>query len=873
MKNKITKIFFSVFSLIMCLSLFIPHTQASAVEVGSIATSATTGAMNDALNDLGVNKTELKYIIQTMNVQRRKKQQPQVSLNFNPSNPVPGQKVTAVATPMYFLNTDKDLYFTWYLKSDGCPEKSSGLSDTQKDKCDLDDDGDIDINDYKIKAARIFANNDFEYKNENYGSDSDSDGYSAVWGGNDQKGKNNFCYIHDTESGDEYPITCDHHLFAEKSDTAHDTGDGSFGKDEEKFWHTDPNDPDTADTGNGDEANVAGLGATSFSWVYEEGDEIGVVVEGISIEATQEADSSYKIMFATLNNSCDLNYTDKYPITETVSDTPTVDTPDPGQTTRVIVTTNEVLNERAAFYAKTTTTTTTRTIVTTTADGTVISDTSSSTTASPVYKNIDSSYYPNNVKNVTDLDKCLPENMIDPMQGGGTKEKMEVELSSSPEAPMNDSTTDGQDGDKVTINSSVLNANNDSYLNYSWQVYKSSEANPDDWGDPITKARLKESTQTSGIGIDSLNFRLNFSDTDTFYLKVKLTVKENISSKSVREGHNYIVIPVTSATEKIKAYKTTIANNASGNPIVSMSSTELCGSGIDKSVCPVVKDQIIGLKVPAGMSDFSWTINGEQFSYSTCFFEGCDLSKQTNVAYFPILDEPGEQYTIGLTATDITSGKKVNLTRYFQVVEPEVKIATADETICKPVLLGYYTDYDGKKWPDNSKDDFEAIAGEKIKLTANFTGFIPEGENYGWIVDGVGINTSNAKTYGYEINSNNELVIPAKVAGETTTVGIAAKYFPNTLTKKALNAYWGVNYGGFYETEVGDSIDITSVDSFSGSSVSKNTTGKNKIMASLFSSTPTYIAFLFRIVLTGALLLFFSGFILSFFPNIKERQI
>jgi hypothetical protein len=790
-KNK--KIFISFFLAIFCFSFSISNALAfDLFELADISDGVTTGAMNEIIDDLGINKDEMKYNINDMNSSRQKKQEPQVQVTFSPANPVPGQKVTATATPMYFMSEDKNMYFTWYIKSPG----KGG-----------------DVEDWKARAARIIANNDFEYQKESYNSDSDDDGYRAYMGGDDQSGKGEHCYIHDTASGNEYELNrlvdntwvhdCSH-LFPEAP--GHDTGDNSFGADEEKYWHTNPNDPDTADLGHNDEASIAGLGVNSFTWTYAAGDEVGVVVEGISIEATQyrnaTSGSTYKIMWALPKNKCD--EMKKHSKTGT-----------PGTVNSMQI-----------------------------------------------------------LMRASDINECLEQNLIDPAEGGGTKEKMDIALSYSPDFPMNDSSTDGQDANRLTINSSITNAVNDGYLNYSWQVYKSDEANPDDWGDPLTKSQLKDSAQTSGMGADSLSFLLNFPDSSAFYLKVKLTVRENVSGNLVREGHSDIVIPVTSATEKIRAFKTVVStDNTSGNATVGMTSEELCASGDDQALCPVVKDQIIGLEVSSNtLSDFSWTINGDPFEYSTCFFEGCDLSRETNVAYFPILDETGEQYEVTLTATDISSGKKINLTRTFQVADPEVQITSVSENTCQPVLLGHYIDYDGKEWPDYSENNFQAIAGENITLTANFIGFIPESGNFGWIVDGVEVTKDNASALGYEINDNNELTISAAELGESINVGLDALYFPDTQTKKMLNAYWGINYGDFFETEVGNSIDIASVDSLSGGSVSKNTTSKNKIMASLFSSTPTYLAFLFRIVLTGLLLLFFSSFILSFFPKIKTTN-
>src|SRR5690349_10498147 len=105
-----------------------------------------TSAMNQILGDLGVDKGVLKEYVKDFNASRQKRQQPQVSLHFEPSNPIDGQKITATATPTYFMNESKNLYFTWYLQTKNCGEDDNP-SDQKKAKCDLNDDGKIDIED------------------------------------------------------------------------------------------------------------------------------------------------------------------------------------------------------------------------------------------------------------------------------------------------------------------------------------------------------------------------------------------------------------------------------------------------------------------------------------------------------------------------------------------------------------------------------------------------------------------------------------------------------------------------------------------------------------------------------------------------------
>lgn len=84
-------------------------------------------------------------------------------------------------------------------------------------------------------------------------------------------------------------------------------GDGAYGAGEEQFWRTDPADPDTAENGNKDEANITGLGRDTFTWNYVAGDKVGVVIEGTSMLPTKYSDSSNAIMWAFSKNKCPID--------------------------------------------------------------------------------------------------------------------------------------------------------------------------------------------------------------------------------------------------------------------------------------------------------------------------------------------------------------------------------------------------------------------------------------------------------------------------------------------------------------------------------------------------------------------------------------
>lgn len=98
-------------------------------------------------------------------------------------------------------------------------------------------------------------------------------------------------------SGLDVSISCKH-----KWQNAPDykSGSGRFSTGEEEYWGTDPTDPDTDGDGFPDEADVIGLGQESFTWTYQPGDRIGLVVEGTSLIPTDERTAYYKIMWGYL---------------------------------------------------------------------------------------------------------------------------------------------------------------------------------------------------------------------------------------------------------------------------------------------------------------------------------------------------------------------------------------------------------------------------------------------------------------------------------------------------------------------------------------------------------------------------------------------
>jgi hypothetical protein len=954
MKIKVRKLLFTVFAIINIFSFAISPVLAG-FDIVSIANPVQM--MDDVFEDLGVDKSELQNTIKTVNVSRRKKNPPQVSLTFDPANPVPGEKVAVTAMPTYFINTTEDLYFTWYIRSKRCDSPTAA----DKAMCDLNNDGSVNIKDYKIKATRILVNNDYLWDQtpSPYSSHSDNDGYSSAHGGDDQRGKENpHCYIHDVNSGDEFELggcddTKDGHLFPQ-TNNGDTTGDGTFGASEEEFWHTNPNNNDTAGTGNTDEANVAGLGENIFTFTYTEGDMVGVAVEGSSVEPTQYQDASYKTMWAFSKNKCEIDpdkgSTGGYPKTTTTGPTTYTNTKadhstTPGvppvpyaatdYTTTVTITVVEDIvpgtqvNDNADIRTKTTTLTTV-TYVGTDPDllltNPVLNETTLSSTCPSslaesggsldgyVCVGSDAISDPNNPINMTemtvqDLNDCLISNLVAPSEGGGATEKLDLSLKYTPENPINDPSTN-KNGDELSFTASAANATNISYLNYTWEVFASNEPNPDSWGAALTKTDLDGATQTSGLGIDTLKFNLNFTSPKK-YLKVMVTAKDTVTGGE-REGHANVVVPIFSSDERIKVYtagayfKSTdlssppyikLADEISSTPIQERCLFEDPADPTIKtpqSTCEVAKDELIALEIDNAddFKDILWTIDGktqicppDPTDSTINKFDGCvdsTTGMATSRTYFPILKEPGSQYNVTLSALNKTTGEKLDLARVFKVYVPEVQIIPVAQVggttdTCLGLFLGNYQDIKGTLYKDRSDTKFQALTGSNIEIAPKFYGtttpkvIVADDYSYQWNVDGKVITIDNFREYGYSIDLNNygKIILPPKDNGEVYLISFSTTFATTTANKQVLNKYWNTTYNEFYEKKLADNIEIEMVST--GPLVLKDSPTR-KIFATVSSGIPSYIAFLFRIALSGSAIILALKIIFHILPKTKTDE-
>ncbi len=866
---------------------------------------------------------------ESLNVADNKKPVPEVSLFFSPSDPRPGEKISARAFPMYFSTDQFNLYYTWYLRRDGCKLNNNPNAATQ-DLCDRDENSKITVEDWKIEAMKLLAQNNFDVADAGgYAADTDDDGYRAVAGGNNKVGAPNHCYINDPNSGKNYELlsvdadqvtfpcvggtspvcmvgegeieaenidplnpsssfsfsdtdvchaagvpfcagngsvgcnvgvprcvanpttttSCGVALAACNGNSTDDddtvcrhlfpnapgqkTGDGSFGVNEERFWGTNPNDPDTADNGNKDEANIAGLGQSTFTWNYLPGDQVGVAIEGTSMIATKYNDSSSMIMWAFPKKDC---------------------SPSLGSGTGERVKSIKGYNVTI-----------------------------------PTVK--------------MDLNKCIgyldgkgeehTPNLVDPTQGGQAT-NLELSVTASPDNPINDATED-QSGDVISAQVSISNLSRTaSETLYKWEVEINNT--PRFPATNITKDLQKYELLGNGQGIalDTLRLRMNipddgnkplggkrlseYLDNGVGYLRFSVTGTESFSSGITRKGKSDVIVKFVSTSEKISAYKVDAVPVGDDTMHVALSKSLICNNDpLDRSACRVIKNEVIGLSVdPNGLSDFRWSINGAPLICTSANVSpDCEKNsnnnpspgQQNHVNFFPVSGDPGDTYVVSMTANDLSSAKSdksVTLTRAFHVVEPQLTIGSMNLNTAWPKLLGQYKDVNDKACPNGmcpeySQSVLEGFSEEDMAFQGIFMpNFLADRATRQWTVDGTPVEEVAGVPGG-------AIAFAAlKAAPNVYNIALEASVVQSQGIRQALRDIWDISPLDSPEIHFSTGAQIELLEpGFAQGTLQ----GTKKYMAAIASYVPASLLFLLRIVLAVFLLLFTVNILHGLLPE------
>jgi hypothetical protein len=672
----------------------------------------------------------------------------------------------------------------------------------------------------------------------------------------------------------------DHDSSKYKYKKGNNTGNDNFGKKDEEFWGTDPRNPSTARNGKSDEANVAGLGAESFTWTYTEGDEVGVAVEGTSNIGTKFPDSSRMIMWAFSKGgdpatniedksspdiACQPKYSGNYQFEDWVNHQ----------------------HMPMGFQM-------------------------------PSFLDMPTGFM--------DFDRCIEKSTVPIIAGNGAEgaqpKMMEVELSANPAKPLNDENGEGQ-GDIVDILADVSGSDNsENDLKYSWKIQRWAKTEPSDDSNHLTvtptQAEWESSTticgagateacnlkngdggdlkKMDGLGLSELHFKLDIlKDSDLYdklfnsngegFLKVSLTVRENDDQSSPansRVGLGDVVVKVTTNENKISIFRPTITNGKLSSP-----GTPFCTLGADRNPCLVTKNEVVGLSIEPEakgetLTDFAWTLNDNPLdACDTTMSASCDDLKSTGVTFIPVVGKVGDSFTVSVKASSISggtqgvttdpekdndnlsTGKKVELSQVFKVVEPSITVVPQGEGVWRK-KIGSFVDptlaegATGRLTDDFSESILETRAGNNMQFQLAYSPTYLNGivSNETWQIDGSTVTTPEA---------------PAGALGTVHNVSAVAVYSQTPEVYKMLKDKFGVStmemknqtLSSSIQVEVNQDVPVTAM----GSPL--------RFAANLLAKVPEQIVFLFRLLLSVALVIVFTGIIFAFFPetNYDRRRV
>ncbi len=602
------------------------------------------------------------------------------------------------------------------------------------------------------------------------------------------------------------------HVFA-RPNGGFESGDGSFGAEEEKFWKTNPRDPSTANNGQKDEATVVGLGMDAFSWTYFSGDEVGVAVEGTSMIPTKHNDSSSYVMWAFPKNKCNPTLLNKstsqyvqtiknYPVTFSTADMDPndcipynlVNPTEGGQSSNLLVqlniTSGSLTNDETADKS---------------GDFTTVQ---------------------------SSIDNALQEN-------SSMHYDWIIDISDNP---------------RFTSPTNITAA------------AVSSELTTRTKGNNLGALHFKMNIPAALLGAMSGG---------TGYIRFRLRAEESIEGGGVRKGNSEVIAKFTSTGKRIQAYLVDPVIVGTRTHVKLNSGAMICnGSALERTACQVIKNEVIGLKVDnAGLRDFSWQINQKPLM---CNQSGvspdCSDLAQGNIVFFPVSSQVGSSYDVTVTAINTVTGQEVTLSRLFYVIDPYIQIVSSDASVAWKKLLGFYRDVLGTATtncpsglcPNYSDEALQTFAGSVVVLKAEyFPKFIEShpGLHTEWRVDGEMKKESETNTISLPID---------KYSGTSYDVSLQAIILQTDLMRRALYDVWDISPLDSTESNFDGKIQVEVQDATLAAGSQK---GLKKYYALLSSYVPETFLFTFRVLLLGLLALFvthfFGSLILS--PRVSRR--
>lgn len=807
---------------------------------------------------------------------RQKGDYPQVEVFFDKTAPKEGEKVTATAMPKYFKNTGQQLYYTWFLFRDG----------------------DDDIEKAKQLAMGMVARGDFDpllFKTNysNGGDDPDKDGYEASFGGDNgvggkktSSGINQYefnhyiapiskqivnsnsitrCYRHnfgfsqpsDYDSniypGEDLIVECEHKFPSNPvisfidfhgnnincEEGEFEVGDGELTTKEEACWRLDPLNSDTDGDGFLDEADLAGLGQTQLTWAFQQGDRVGVVIEGTSMVTINEGRDGSGVPVTSRNINLD------------------------GVLEGGLI--NEDLDAGVSFEAT---------------DEIVATDIKTET--NPYYKitwaGLDicdkEEVEGDDKRNLIRNDEC--EGTADYGFSFLATKKVDQEAEEILKPTLISNTLKAQVdlenlkySDYINIKAVFDNQTNidPDFINYEWSVYIVDEnGNPLPGTGELIATNLIEGEISQGLGVNNIKFRgtgSTFSNLVSSVDNIRFLIGlEVVGSKKSKRAS--IEIPITSNDVAIK--------------LLDKNGDLVCDSNPYDKVCPVYPGQTLYAVYDGGaagtITGFSWELEEKKLLDKKNYYSPIPATVSSSVSSIvvPITGSDMELQTISLKAQK-DNGDEITSERLLSVSKPMAKIISNNANAW-PVKIN-----EGQPNEKESENVFGFNIGEQISLRADIVpnylnnNLVSENVELKWYINNQEVTPgfinnnplNNITVSGQDINFE---LFGTEGDSINLTLKLTKKY--TDAEKNILKNAWGINIS---RDQIFEKSIVLKKDDGSGNVIVKGNS-MSIFMASTLNNAPEYFVFIIKTAIVFVLfwsLLF--GFNYWFNQEVKLKRL
>lgn len=453
--------------------------------------------------------------------------------------------------------------------------------------------------------------------------------------------------------------------------------DNEFDLEDEIYWGTDPRDAVTVPgvPAKNDESLVVGLGMNKFTWNYQPGDEIGVVVEGTFAVPTKHDDNTYQSVFAFMSDGCKPRKKGAYMVNikgdENLIRTAKMDIPMLNECLRDNLT-KPGLNEHEGLRVSMTYSDDASQAVTSGEDQLLSFDT-----------------------------RALFS------ESGGMIDTSRLHYNWNIVCGDNRATVCEEGADITGI------------MREDGNISKTIGAN------------LYSLNVTGNFPEECFN-----DDSGRGYACITAQVNAGSKGGGTTYGIGEMIVSIQKSGGKLKAFSTD-SDGKTVSTREEICGGEGMDFSLCRIVRGEIIGVEMSMPEEGSGDLISWTINGRPYFCNSSVSSECGDESNTNKVFFPVVGSLGDIITVNATYNNPTEGEFANKTvsRSFLIVEPEVHIEPVSGGNYK--TLGKYIDANGEEFINKSWRTIEVTPGNSVALKASFTpSFIEKDADVEWSFNG-----------------------------------------------------------------------------------------------------------------------------------------